>query len=309
MKSSDDDVPTMIPRTRITRSSAAWALSPTTAIPPFTPPPRRHVSRINVTPQHGGTPAPGLAFANPNYYDPINADTLDDTPPEGELLTSSQNSPSLLTPPSPGNVHNLNKTPPLGTLSPSTMTVVFREGFATASAVSAIIPAGFFAPTDFGTAASAATTTTPVMATLPIPLTDLEKILAAIGGINIHFDHQHAEINARFDGVTARFDALGDRLLSFESLSPRIDALDERVRTTDERVTTTDGFVTARFDALGDRLQTFKSLGPRIDSLDKQVRMTVERVTMTDGALYDMDKRITTAADLITTATTRSTTN
>ena len=112
MKSSDDDVPTTIPRTRITRSSAAWALSPTTAIPPFTPPPRRHVSRINVTPQHGGTPAPGLAFANPNYYDPINADTLDDTTPEGELLTSSQNFPSLLTPLSPGNVHILNETPP-----------------------------------------------------------------------------------------------------------------------------------------------------------------------------------------------------
>ena len=305
MKSSDDNLPTTIPRTRITRSSVARALSPTTAIPPFTPPPRRHVSRINVTPQHGGTPAPGLAFPNPNYYDPINPDTLDDTPPEGELLTSSQNSPSLLTPPSPGNVHNLNETPPLGTLSPSTMTAVFQEGFATASAVTAVIPAGFLAPMNFGTAALAATTTTPVMATPPIPSTDLEKILAAIGGINTRFDHQHAEINARFDGVTARFDALGDRLQSFESLSPRIDTLDERVRTTDERVTTTDGVVTARFDAMGDRLQTFESLSPRIDALDEQVRTTVERVTTTDGALYDMDNRITTAADLITAATTR----
>ena len=107
MKSSDNALPTMIPRTRITRSSVARSLSPTTAIPPFTPPPRRHVSRINVTPRHGGTPAPEitvpptLAFANPNYYDPINDDTFDETPPEGELLTSSQNSPSLLTPPSP----------------------------------------------------------------------------------------------------------------------------------------------------------------------------------------------------------------
>ena len=165
MKSSDDDLP---PRTRsTTRSSVAPLLSPNTAIPPFTPPPRRHVSRINVTPQHGGTASPGLAFANPNYYDPINADTLDDTPPEGELLTSSQNSPSLLTPPSPGNVHNLDEKPPLGTLSPSTMTAVFREGFATASAVTAVIPAGFLAPTDFRTAASTATTTTPAMATPP----------------------------------------------------------------------------------------------------------------------------------------------
>ena len=185
------------------------------------------------------------------------------------------------------------------------MTAVFREGFAMASAVTAIIPAGFLAPTDFGTAASAATTTTPVMATLPIPSADLEKVLAAIGGMNTRFDHQHAEINARFDGFTARFDALGDRLQSFESLGPRIDALDARVRTTDERVMTTDGVVTTHFDALGDRLQTFEYLGPRIDALDEQVRTTVERITTTDGALCDMDKRITTAADLITTATTR----
>ena len=118
MKSSDDDLPTPIPRTRVTRSLVARDLSPTTTIPPVTPPPRRHVSRINanVTPQHGGTPAPGLAT---NYYDPIYDDTLDDNPPEGVLPTSSQNSPSLLTPLSPGDVHNLDDPPPLATLSPS----------------------------------------------------------------------------------------------------------------------------------------------------------------------------------------------
>jgi hypothetical protein len=185
------------------------------------------------------------------------------------------------------------------------MTAVFQEGFATVPAVTTDFPAGFLAPTDFGTAASAATTATPVMATPPIPSTDLEKILAAISGINTRFDHQHAEINARFDGVTARFDALGDHLQSFESLGPRIDALDEHVRTNDERVTTNDGVVTARFDALGVRLQTFESLGPHIDALDEQVRTTVERVTATDGALCDMDSCITTVADLITAATTR----
>ena len=65
--------------------------------------------------------------------------------------------------------------------------------------------------------------------------------MAAISGTNARFDNQHADINARFDGVTARFNALGDHLQAFESLSPRLDALDERVRTTDERVTTTDG--------------------------------------------------------------------
>ena len=182
MKSSDDDLPTTIPRTRVTRSSVARDLSPTTAIPPFTPPPRRHVSRINanVTPQHGGTSAPGLAT---NYYDPINDDTLDDNPPDGVLPTSSQNSPSLLTPLSPGDVHNLDEPPPPGTLSPSTMTAVFQEGFATAHAVTTAFPAGFLAPMDFGTAALAPTTATLVMATPPIPSTDLEKILAAIGGI------------------------------------------------------------------------------------------------------------------------------
>ena len=71
-------------------SSVARLLSPTTAIPPFTPPPRRHVTRINVTPHHGGTSEPGnkapptlaFAFANPNYYEPINDDIID-KPPRG----------------------------------------------------------------------------------------------------------------------------------------------------------------------------------------------------------------------------------
>jgi hypothetical protein len=185
------------------------------------------------------------------------------------------------------------------------MTAVFQEGFATAPAVTTAFPAGFLAPMDFGTAASAPTNATRVLATPPIPSTDLEKILAAIGGINTRFDHQHAEINARFDGVTARFDALGDHLQSFESLGPRIDALDERVRTNDERVTKNDGVVTARFDAMDDRLQIFESLGPRIDALDQQAQTTVERVTATDGTLCDMDSRITNVADLISAATTR----
>jgi hypothetical protein len=133
-----------------------------------------------------------------------------------------------------------------------------------------VIQAGFLAPMDFGTAASAATFTTPVMATPPIPSTDLEKILAAIGGlnasiggINTRFDTHTADFNACFDGVTARFDTLGDRIQAFESLGSRINALDEHVRTTNERITTTD------------------------------------------GVLSDMDKRITTTADLITATTTR----
>jgi len=79
MKSSEDNLPPVPPRTRpITCSSVARSLSPTTAIPPFTPPPRRHVTRINVTPHHGGTSVPAInapptlafAFANPNYYEP-----------------------------------------------------------------------------------------------------------------------------------------------------------------------------------------------------------------------------------------------
>ena len=90
MKFSEDDLPPATPRTRpITRSLVARPLSPTTAIPPFTPAPRRHVSRINVTPHHGGTPAPAitapstLAFATPNYYDPIKADIFEEPPPPG----------------------------------------------------------------------------------------------------------------------------------------------------------------------------------------------------------------------------------
>ena len=141
MKSSDNALPTTTPRTRITRFSVARSLSPTTDIPPFTPPPRRRVPRVNATPQHGGTPAPAitvpptLAFANPNYYDLINNDTFDETPPEGELLTSPQNSPSLLTPPSPRKDHNPDENSPLGPLPPSTTTAVYPEGSATASAL------------------------------------------------------------------------------------------------------------------------------------------------------------------------------
>ena len=121
MKSSDDDLP---PRTRpTTRSSVARPLSPNTAIPPSTPPPRRLVTRINVTPHHGGTSEPGInapptlafAFANPNYYEPINDDIFDELPPVGGLHMSSQNSPgnspSLLTPPSPRAEHNTDENP------------------------------------------------------------------------------------------------------------------------------------------------------------------------------------------------------
>ena len=150
MKSSDDDRPMATPRMRpITCSSVARSLSPTTAIPPFPPPPRRHVSRINIPPQHGGSPAPAitvpptLAFANPNYYDPINDDIFEEPPPGGELPTSSQNSPSLLPPPSPREDHNTEEDPPLRTLTPSTMTAVFQEGFATASTMTAVVQAGF----------------------------------------------------------------------------------------------------------------------------------------------------------------------
>jgi hypothetical protein len=224
MKSSEDDLPPATPRTRpITRSSVARPLSPTTAIPPFTPPQRRHISRINVTPHHGGTPAPEitapstLAFANPNYYEPINDDIIDEPPPGGELHMSSQNSPgnspSLLTPPSPREDHNNDDNPPLGTPIPTTMTAEFQEGFATAP--------DFLAPADFGNPALIATTTR-VLESSPPTLTDLDRILAAISGINV-----------RFDGVTAHFDALGDRLQAFESLSPCLDALDERVKATD----------------------------------------------------------------------------
>jgi len=108
------------------------------------------------------------------------------------------------------------------------MTATLRDGFAPVH--------DFLAPADFGTRTSAATTTTWVLESSPTTLTDLDRILAAIGGINARFDNQHADINARFDGITARFDALGDRLQAFESLGPRLDALDEHLRTTDECV-------------------------------------------------------------------------
>ena len=181
---------------------------------------------------------------------------------------SPGNSPSLLTPPSPREDHNTDENPPLGTLTPSTMTAVFQEGFATASTMTAVFQDGFatapdfLAPADFGNTTSAATTTTRVLESFPTTLTDLDRILAAIGGINARFDNQHADINARFDGVTACFDALGGRLQAFESLGPRLDALDERVRMTDEHVKTTD------------------------------------------GVLCNLDKCITTTTDLITDATT-----
>jgi len=265
-----------------TRSSVARPLSPTTAIPPFTPPPRRHVIRINVTPHtSGGTSEPGInalptlafAFANPNYYEPINDGIIDEPPPGGELHMSSQHSPgtspSLLTPPSPRAEHNTDENPPLEPLSLSTMTAIFHEGFATAPTMTAALWDGFapahdfLAPADFGTTTSDATTTTRVLESSPTTLTDLDRILAAIGGINARFDNQHADINARFDGVTARFDALGDRLQAFESLGPHLDALDEHVWTTDDCVTTTN------------------------------------------KVLSDLDKCITTTTDLINDATTR----
>jgi hypothetical protein len=193
MKSSDDDLP---PRTRpTTRSSVARPLSPTTAIPPFTPPPRRHVTRINVTPHHGGTSEPGInapptlafAFANPNYYEPINDDIIDEPPPGGELHMSSQhspgNSPSLLTPPSPRAEHNTDENPLLEPPSPSTTTAIFHEGFATAPTMTAALRDGFapahdfLAPADFGTTTSAATTTTRVLESSPTTLTPPKIVL------------------------------------------------------------------------------------------------------------------------------------
>jgi len=100
------------------------------------------------------------------------------------------------------------------------MTAVFQEGFATASTMTAVFWDGFatapdfLAPADFRNTTSAATTTTRVLVleSSPTTLTDSDRILAAIGGINACFDNQHADINTLFDGVTARFDALGDRL-------------------------------------------------------------------------------------------------
>ena len=103
MKSSEDDLPPAPPRTRsITHSSVARPLSPTTAIPPFTPPPRRHVPRINVTPHHGGTLAPAipaqstLAFTHPNYYDPINDDIIEVPPPGGNSTCHLKIIPEIL---------------------------------------------------------------------------------------------------------------------------------------------------------------------------------------------------------------------
>jgi hypothetical protein len=173
MKSSEDELPPATPRTRpITRSSVARPLSPTTAIPPFTPPPQRHISRINVTPHHGGTPAPAitapsaLASANPNYYETINDDIIDELPPGGELHMSSQisprNSPSLLTLLSPHEDHNNDNNPPLRTLIQTTMTAEVQEGFATAP--------GFLAPANFGNPALVATPTR-VLESSPLTLT------------------------------------------------------------------------------------------------------------------------------------------
>ena len=152
-------------------------------------------------------------------------------------------------PPSPRVDYNTDDNPPLRPLTPSTMTAVVQEGFTTASTMTAVFQdgfvtaPGFLAPVDFGNTMSAATTTTRVLESSPTTLTDLDKILATIAGINARFDNQHADINACFDGVTARFDALDDRLQAFESLGPCLDALDEHVRTTDEHVKTTDGFL------------------------------------------------------------------
>ena len=86
---------------------------------------------------------------------------------------SPGNSPSLLTPPSPREDHNTEENPPLGTLTLSTMTAVFQEGFATASTMTAVFQDGFttapdfLAPAGFGTTASAAPTTTQVLETPP----------------------------------------------------------------------------------------------------------------------------------------------
>jgi len=49
----------------------------------------------------------------------------------------------------------------------------------------------------------------------PPRATDLDRILATIGGINAHINAHFDDINARFDGC---FDALDARLQAFESL-------------------------------------------------------------------------------------------
>ncbi len=63
--------------------------------------------------------------------------------------TSPGSSPSLLTPPSPREDHNTDETPPLRLLSPSTITAVFHEGFATASTMTAALRDGFATEHDF----------------------------------------------------------------------------------------------------------------------------------------------------------------
>jgi hypothetical protein len=181
------------------------------------------------------------------------------------------------------------------------VTTVVQEGFATAPAVNTAFPAGFLAPTDFGNAALDPTTATPDMATPPTQLTDLDRILAAIGGINARLDTQNDAINTRFDGVTARFDALGGRLQAFESLGPRVDALDRYVTKNDGILGELDKRVTDA-ESLGPRLTVLDAhcgaLGPRLTELDA-------RVTKTADALGDLDGRITTTTTLITDTATR----
>ena len=103
------------------------------------------------------------------------------SPPGGDLLTFSQNSPSLLTPPSPREEHNTTETPTLAPPIPTT-------GFVTAAEF--LTPADFGAPADLGNPALAANTTR-VRAISSPTLTNLDRILAAIGGINARFDKQN----------------------------------------------------------------------------------------------------------------------
>jgi hypothetical protein len=97
---------------------------------------------------------------------------------------SPGNSPSLFTPPSPREDHNNDENSPLRT--PITTTTL-GDFLATAP--------DFLAPADFGNPASAATTTTRVLESSPPTLTDLDRILAAISGINACLDNQNADIN------------------------------------------------------------------------------------------------------------------
>ena len=186
MKYSADNLPLALasPRSRrITRSLATRSLLPNTAIPPFTPPPWQHVACLSVIPQHGDTPTPAPT-AQPtlaNFYEPIDDDLLDKTPPGGDLHTSSPNSPSFLTPPSPREEHTTDKTPTPAPPVPTT-------GFATAPKF--LAPANFGAPAALGNPALA-TTTTRVLEISPPILTNLDRILAAISGINARFDNQN----------------------------------------------------------------------------------------------------------------------